>query len=143
MMYSFLSHHGIAGQKWGKRNGPPYPLGISDHSASERKAGWQKSLDKPTKSSNIKNSSGKDEQSNEKRGLTRVFPKERFGRVSSIKKWYLFVIFLPNPLEGTMDAIYSVDKQTGEFRDFPYMKEEIFEEVMNLLGKASSFRTMS
>lgn len=40
-----LSHHGILGQKWGKRNGPPYPLGAGDHSASEKKAGWRKSLD--------------------------------------------------------------------------------------------------
>lgn len=41
-----LAHHGILGQKWGKRNGPPYPLGASSHSASERKAGWRKSLDR-------------------------------------------------------------------------------------------------
>ena len=41
--YSFMSelyiaHHGILGQKWGKRNGPPYPLSPSDHSAAEKKA---------------------------------------------------------------------------------------------------------
>ena len=40
----YLAHHGILGMRWGKRNGPPYPLGASDHSASEKKAGWRKSL---------------------------------------------------------------------------------------------------
>ena len=44
-----LCHHGILGQKWGKRNGPPYPLGASDHSASEKKAGWKKSLNRVEK----------------------------------------------------------------------------------------------
>jgi len=39
-----MYHHGIKGQKWGVQNGPPYPLGASDHSAREKKAGWQKSL---------------------------------------------------------------------------------------------------
>ena len=40
----YLMHHGIAGQKWGKRNGPPYPLAAGAHSASEKKAGWRQSL---------------------------------------------------------------------------------------------------
>jgi hypothetical protein len=33
-----LEHHGILGQKWGKLNGPPYPLGSGDHSSSEKSA---------------------------------------------------------------------------------------------------------
>lgn len=41
----YLAHYGILGQKYGVRNGPPYPLDASDHSASERKAGWRDSLD--------------------------------------------------------------------------------------------------
>ena len=40
----YLSHHGILGMHWGRRNGPPYPLGAGDHSASENKDGWRKSL---------------------------------------------------------------------------------------------------
>lgn len=33
----YMAHHGILGQKWGKQNGPPYPLGANDHSALEKK----------------------------------------------------------------------------------------------------------
>lgn len=34
----YLEHHGILGQKHGRRNGPPYPLGSGDHSSAEKKA---------------------------------------------------------------------------------------------------------
>ena len=46
---SELYHHGIKGQKWGDKNGPPYPLGASDHSSSEIKEGrkgWSKEAKK-------------------------------------------------------------------------------------------------
>lgn len=33
-----LIHHGIDNQKWGVRNGPPYPLAYGDHSAAEKRA---------------------------------------------------------------------------------------------------------
>lgn len=42
----YLAHHGILGMHWGRRNGPPYPLDAADHSQSEKKAGWRKSLAK-------------------------------------------------------------------------------------------------
>jgi len=41
-MRSEFYHHGILGQKWGKRNGPPYPLGGGDYTQSERKAIFKK-----------------------------------------------------------------------------------------------------
>lgn len=34
---TFLEHHGIPGQKWGVRNGPPYPLSSTAKSSAEKK----------------------------------------------------------------------------------------------------------
>lgn len=44
-----LMHHGIDGQKWGKKNGPPYPLSRQDHkqviSSSKTKAEKEKAAE--------------------------------------------------------------------------------------------------
>jgi len=40
----YMAHHGIAGQKWGKRNGPPYPLEYSKLSPEERSEAKQKAI---------------------------------------------------------------------------------------------------
>lgn len=66
----YLAHHGILGQKLGKKNGPPYPLDASDHSASEKKAGWRKSLDKGGKSEDNNKKKSKEIRAPEKKGLT-------------------------------------------------------------------------
>lgn len=36
--YDYLAHHGIRGQKWGVKNGPPYPLSGGDYTRTEWKA---------------------------------------------------------------------------------------------------------
>lgn len=46
-----LYHHGIKGQRWGVRNGPPYPLSSSNRSVAERKARWKRSLSERSKRS--------------------------------------------------------------------------------------------
>lgn len=62
-----LYHHGILGQRWGKRNGPPYPLDAKSHSSSERKAGWRKSLA----------GSGVDSQNNKTYNFKKLTPEQR------------------------------------------------------------------
>ena len=41
----WLEHHGIQGQKWGVRNGPPYPLDYEQHNSSEKSKNPKGSLD--------------------------------------------------------------------------------------------------
>lgn len=38
----YLKHHGIMGQEWGKRNGPPYPLRGGDYSKTELREIYKK-----------------------------------------------------------------------------------------------------
>ena len=42
MSGDYLEHHGIEGQKWGVRNGPPYPLDAGDRSPREVRAALRK-----------------------------------------------------------------------------------------------------
>ena len=54
-----LAHHGILGQKWGRKNGPPYPLDAADHSAKEKRLNKGHYSDDPDrKNANAPNSSG-------------------------------------------------------------------------------------
>lgn len=51
----YFEHHGILGQKWGKKNGPPYPLKPSDHSAAEKKHMSNDELRKAINRRNLEN----------------------------------------------------------------------------------------
>lgn len=54
-----LYHHGIKGMSWGRRNGPPYPLGFSKHSAKEKRLNPKSVID------------GKPDEDRKRKGLSK------------------------------------------------------------------------
>lgn len=71
----YISHYGILGQKWGKKNGPPYPLAAGSHSSSEKKAASAAGV-------KVGKSSGKG--SSEGLNVTQSGQKENPGLVGSV-----------------------------------------------------------
>lgn len=60
---NYLKHHGINGQRWGVKNGPPYPLDYQSHSSKEKSSNAKSIIDG-------KSDSNSKEDEKEKKGLT-------------------------------------------------------------------------
>lgn len=55
MSQVYLAHFGIRGQKWGKKNGPPYPLENAARSQKERESNPESESSKEKKKSSLSN----------------------------------------------------------------------------------------
>ena len=83
-----LTHHGILGMKWGQRNGPPYPLGASDHSSAEKKAGtkgWSKEAKQENKKKSAESRSTS-QVSKAKNSKSNIYEKHREKLINEYKK---------------------------------------------------------
>ena len=131
----FLEHHGILGQRWGKLNGPPYPLGLGRHSAGEKSA---------AKAAGVKvgKSSGKGSIDNVKKGSK---PEVKILQGSSKKE-----MTAEERRQAALDAVRTGDKKkiakyvdqlsTDELRDAQarsQMKESLTKEEIQSAQKKS------
>lgn len=80
----WLEHHGILGQKWGNRNGPPYPLGGGQYSQVERKEILKK-----------------------RRGRNSIYNKKHFDQVVSANKDTLSTLSYDKDRTKNTDMFYA------------------------------------
>ena len=64
------------------------------------------------------------------------FPEGKIQAVVQYKSLYLFQVFTTNPFEEELDPFYSVDRETGDFRDFSILTDGPTSVLLDLFAKA-------
>lgn len=96
----YISHHGILGQKWGKQNGPPYPLGSDVSTGSRLKSGAKGSVKKKS----YKNRSDNLSEVNLKRKeSSKEEIQDKKHQSDDIKEW-LSDLYLEDNFDGWYDG---------------------------------------
>lgn len=54
---------------------------------------------------------------------------------------YVFKVFTDDELEGQMDPFYSVNMETGEFRDFSIITDGNTSEIVKLFNESKKLKT--
>jgi hypothetical protein len=64
-------------------------------------------------------------------------PGEKINSYVEYKNLYLFQVFMQKPFEENMDPFFSVNRDTGEFRDFSIITDGNITEIVSLFKKAN------
>ena len=134
-----LYHHGIFGQQWGKRNGPPYPLSRSQKSAKEKKGEERKPLTDKEKEKIIKTGSAqqveqvKDQLTNQEleTALQRINLYRRLSTISS------------GETKSGFDKIDNIMRRVGKVNNWTetgLKSYKLINEVLTELEKAGAFK---
>lgn len=126
-MKSYLMHHGILGQKWGKRNGPPYPLKPSDHSAAEKKK------QKSDKSTN-KAFGNKRSDSREQNAKTAV--EDLSKKVNSFRRKE--DALLKEYINNANSPKFNIDESNQQFRELAKQKYQAYSDFVNKFEKENN-----
>lgn len=141
-----LYHHGILGQKWGKKNGPPYPLDAGDHSAAEKKAGYKKSIAKGGETKTIKKKSEKTSDVASRKEVKQLIKKAKYdAQKEDIKKFSKMskeefdkeLSARKKALEDAKNDLFNTDSKT---RGEKIAKEELHETCFNNWAKMELYK---
>lgn len=136
-----LFHHGIAGQKWGVRNGPPYPLSYGDHSKRElremRKKSRQASRKKNVKKAEAEREANKQLIESETKRILKEY-KENPQYKKAFDK-YLVAFYASPELTGSYNsamanAVVNIALQRPKLSDIPKMLEKVWDEQSDKIG---------
>lgn len=80
------------------------------------------------------------DQSTAQKRLKKALPNGKVQAVVTYKDLYLFQVFDDDPDEGEYDPFYSVNRQTGEVREFSILTDGDISEITTLFLEAKSRR---
>ena len=141
-----LYHHGILGMKWGKKNGPPYPLNAEDHSVAEKKAGYKKSIAKGGETKTIKKKSEKTNDVASRKEVKQLIKKAKYDtQKEDIKKFSKMskeefdkeLSTRKKALEDARNDLFNTDSKT---RGEKIAKEELHETCFNNWAKMELYK---
>lgn len=66
-----------------------------------------------------------------------AFPTASISNPIDYQGVYVFKVITPDPLEGDQDPFYSVNKTTGELRDYSVITDGDINEITDLFLKAN------
>lgn len=122
-----LYHHGIQGQKWGKRNGPPYPLKpevsqkVKKEGQARKDAEYQKKRDKLEKTGKGKTEKGSyDDSWKDRRGFDDYLISNRRERQ---EEW--------DRVNATLDRIKNRQLERQRQRAYEFQADQMVESILS------------
>lgn len=113
-------HHGILGQEWGVRNGPPYPLGGSDYSLREKRKIFK-----------------------ERKNKNSIYSKKHFDKIIDTKDTLTTLSYDPNRTKDT-DMFYAaynkLDKHQYNALFNKKAPQDIYDENGNVIGTGDYYK---